>query len=88
MWNPVSEAAAWAGGTHEAGLETASYDLSWFYQQSVKMSGQGGHLPVVWWVGKRKESGGGPGCEEVAVPSKEEHVPDHIRVAKTSLSLL
>ena len=25
------EAAAWAGGSHAAGSETVSYDLSWFW---------------------------------------------------------
>ena len=27
----VSEPVAWAGGAHEAGSETISYDLSWFW---------------------------------------------------------
>ena len=31
MWNPVSQAAAWAGGTREPGSETISYDLGWFW---------------------------------------------------------
>ena len=26
----VSEAAAWAGGSHVADVETTSYDLGWF----------------------------------------------------------
>ena len=35
MWNPASEAAAWAGGTQEAGSETVFYDLNWLLVSRV-----------------------------------------------------
>ena len=55
MWNPVFEAAAWAGGTHEAGSETVSYDLGWFWSaecEDIQMEMD--IFSVVWLVEKRE----------------------------------
>ena len=75
-----SETAAWAGGTHEAGSETFSFGLSWFWPaecEDIRVDRISSR--VVWWVGKRKtrEAEGRLLCEEVEVSSKEKHVPDY-----------
>ena len=56
-------------------------DPSWFLGVKIsrwkgypRNNGAGG--------GKETENWGGPECGEVAVPSEEERVPDHIRIAK------
>ena len=55
MWNPGSEAAAWAGGSHVAGSETVSYDLSWFLASGVRSYSE--------WTGYLREWCGGWGKE-------------------------
>ena len=75
------EAAAWAGGSHEAGSETIPYDLSWF-------------LPVECediWVGYVVKRYPGWGKEKRErrrswFPTKEEHVPDGHQETPRSLS--
>ena len=64
------EAAAWAGGSYAAGSETI-YDLSWFWPAACEDI-------LVGYLLKRC---GGWGKEK-SERREEEHVPDHLRVAK------
>ena len=87
------ESTAWVGGTHGAGSKTVSCDLSWFDQRSVKIFKGFGYLQGGVVGGEKKgksasEAEEEPECAEVVVFAEGEHMPDHIRGAKTSLSLL
>ena len=56
MWNPGSEAAAWAGGSHGAGSETVSYDLSWFLASGVRSYLGGPNIFASGVVGGEKKT--------------------------------
>jgi len=55
MWDPGSEAAAWAGGSHGAGSETVSYDLSWFLASGVRSYSGGPDIFASGVVGGEKK---------------------------------
>ena len=83
MWDPGSEAAAWAGGTHEAGPGTCSRYIWWFLPARCEDFGVKSSCGV---VGKKDTEGGGGtarmwGGGHVVVFSKEEHVSNHTRFA-------
>ena len=51
----VSGAAAWAEGTHEAGPETISYDLGWFWPveyEDIWVEG----IFLMWYGGRGKQT--------------------------------
>jgi len=57
----VSEATAWAGGTHEAGSETVSYDLSWFWHcEDVRVRWISSKSGVVGGKKETRNAEGGP----------------------------
>ena len=53
------EAAAWAGGSHGAGSETISYDLSWFWPAVCEDICVGYLLKRCGGWGKEKSERGG-----------------------------
>ena len=56
MRNPGSETVVWAGGSHGAGSETVSYDLSWFLASGVRSDSGGPDIFVSGAVGGEKNT--------------------------------
>ena len=88
MWNPGFEAAVWVGGSHGAGLETISYNLSWFWSVECEVIQQAWISSwVVWWAGKRKWERQRSDCcvRRGWFPPKRDACMDHSHVTKTTL---
>ena len=88
MWDPGSEAAAWAGGTHEAGPGTCSRYIWWFLPARCEDFGVKSSCGV---VGKKETKGGRRNGENVGrwsrggVLERETRAESHAFRDRTSL---